>query len=136
MAELRKSAKETDARRRAREKAAQFRELQDTLEQLATDYLVAVDSIEEANDETERSIAKLRAQAKQMGQKARKDADHIVVRMVEAGANAPEVATRLGVQVRDIKRVMKATPATQSAPASGAQEASVDVAPDEDGTGE
>jgi hypothetical protein len=135
MAELRKSARETDARRRARDKAAQFRELQDTLEQLATDYFVAVDSIEEANDETERSIAKLRARAKQMGQKARTDADHIVARMVEAGASAPEVATRLGVQVRDIKRVIKATPATP-ATASSAYEASADVAPDQDGAGE
>ena len=111
MAEPRKSAKQTDARRRAREKAAQFRELQDTLEQLATDYFVAVDSVDETNEETEREIAKLREQAEQQTQKARHEADRVIVRMVAAGASAAEVAARLGVTPREVRRATKGTPA-------------------------
>jgi hypothetical protein len=114
MAELRKSAKQTDARRRAREKAAQFRELQDTLEQLATDYFVAIDSIEETNEEAEREIAKLRERAEKQSQKSRDEADRLIVKMMNAGANPVEVAARLGVTVRDVKRTSKArqAPAT------------------------
>lgn len=136
MAELRKSAKQTDARRRAREKAAQFRELQDTLEQLATDYFVATDSIEETNEEVEREIAKLRERAEKQSQKSRDEADRVIVRMVDAGASTSEVAARLGVQMRDVRRVTKATPAPDSSPASRGHEASTDETSDEDGAGE
>jgi DNA-directed RNA polymerase specialized sigma24 family protein len=110
MAEPRKSAKQTDARRRAREKAAQFRELQDTLEQLATDYFVAVDSVDETNEEAEREIAKIRKRAEQQTLKARDVADEVIVRMVAAGASAAEVAARLGVTSREVKKATKGTP--------------------------
>jgi len=115
MTEQRKSAKQTDARRRARDKAAKFRELQDTLEQLATDYFVAVDSVEDTNEETEREIAKLRERAAKQTQKARDDADQVIVRMVGAGASAAEVADRLGVTVREVRKASKGAPT----PASG-----------------
>lgn len=111
MTEQRKSAKQTDARRRARDKAAKFRELQDTLEQLATDYFVAVDSVEDTNEETEREIAKLRERAAKQTQKARDDADQVIVRMVDAGASPAEVADRLGVTVREVKKASKSAPA-------------------------
>ena len=114
MADPRKSAKQTDARRRAREKAAQFRELQDKLEQLATDYFVSVDSVEETNEETEREIAKLRERAEQQTQKARDEADQVIVRMVAAGASAAEVAERLGVTPREVKKATKGTSAPTS----------------------
>lgn len=120
MAEVRKSAKQTDARRRAREKAAQFRELQDTLEQLATDYFVAVDSVDEANEEAEREIAKIRKRAEQQTQKARDVADQVIVRMVTAGASAAEVAARLGVTSREVKKATKGTPAPVPADALSA----------------
>jgi predicted transcriptional regulator len=136
MAELRKSAKQTDARRRAREKAAQFRELQDTLEQLATDYFVATDSIDETNEEVERELAKLRERAEKQSQKSRDEADRVIVRMVGAGASVSEVAARLGVQVRDVRRVTKATSAPDSSPASRGHEASGDETTGEDGAGE
>jgi len=136
MAELRKSAKQTDARRRAREKAAQFRELQDTLEQLATDYFVAIDSVEETNEEAEREIAKLRERAEKQSQKSRDEADRVIIRMIGAGASVGEVAERLGVQVRDVKRVAKATPALDSSPASRGHEASGDKTVGGDGAGE
>lgn len=120
MAEPRKSAKQTDARRRAREKAAQFRELQDTLEQLATDYFVAVDSVDETNEETEREIAKLRERAEQQTQKARDEAEQVIVRMVAAGASAAEVAARLGVTPREVKKATKGAPAPTAASSADA----------------
>ena len=134
MAELRKSAKQTDARRRAREKAAQFRERQDTLEQLATDYFVAVDSIEETNQEAEREIAKLRERAEKQSQKSRDEADRVIVRMVDAGASTTEVAARLGVQVRDIKKATKARPAP-TAPDSSSSTTGEAVSRGKDGDG-
>ncbi|MCJ0700265.1 hypothetical protein FRIG_03800 [Frigoribacterium faeni] len=107
MAEPRKATKQTNARRRARERAAQFRELQDTLEQLAVDYFVTVDSVDETNAETEREIAKLRERAEKNTQKARDEAARVIVRMVEAGAKPDEVAERLGVTVREVKKATR-----------------------------
>ncbi|QIS40484.1 hypothetical protein GW571_14595 (plasmid) [Clavibacter capsici] len=112
MAELRKSAKQTDARRRAREMAAQFRELQDKLEQLAADYIVAIDSVEATNDETEREIAKLRERAEQQTRKARDDAEQVIARMIDAGASPAEVAARLGITTREVKKATRATPSS------------------------
>ena len=112
MTEPRKATKQTDARRRARERAAQFRELQDTLEQLAVDYFVSVDSVDETNAETEREIAKLRERAEKNTQKARDEAARVIVRMVEAGAKPDEVAERLGVTVREVKKATKEATST------------------------
>ena len=112
MTEPRKATKQTDARRRARERAAQFRELQDTLEQLAVDYFVSVDSVDETNAETEREIAKLRERAEKQTQKARDEAARVIVRMVEAGAKPDEVAERLGVTVREVRKATKEATST------------------------
>lgn len=127
MAELRKSAKQTDARRRAREKAAQFRELQDTLEQHAVDYFVAIDSVDATNEETEREIEKLRDRAASKTREARDTADRIIGRMIDAGANATEVAARLGVSVREVKKATKSDPAPAPAAESHATTDSVDT---------
>ncbi|WP_316295655.1 hypothetical protein [Clavibacter michiganensis] len=112
MAELRKSAKQTDARRRAREMAAQFRELQDKLEHLAADYFVAIDSMDATNDETEREIAKLRERAEQQTRKARDDAEKVIARMLDAGASPAEVAARLGITAREVKKATRTAPAS------------------------
>jgi len=53
----------------------------------------------------------LQERAEKKSQKARDEADRVIVRMVDAGASATEVAARLGVQVRDIKKATKARPA-------------------------
>lgn len=124
MAEPRKSTKQTDARRRAREKAAQFRELQDKLEQLATDYFVFNDSVDETNVEAEREIAKLRERAEKQTMKARDDAARVIVRMVDAGAKPDEVASRLGLTVREVRRAIKeaAGPTSESTSAPSAMD--------------
>lgn len=63
MADVRKSAKQTAARTRAREKAAEFRAKQDKLEQLTTDYFIATDSLEEIQASTQKEIAAVHERA-------------------------------------------------------------------------
>jgi len=104
MAEVRKSAKQTEARRRAREKAAEFRERQDKLEQLAVDYFVAADSLDEIDAATEKEIAAVRARAEKQSADARSEADAVMQRMLALGITRAEVASRLGVALRDVKK--------------------------------
>jgi hypothetical protein len=118
MAEPRKSAKQTAARQRAREGAAQFRELQDKLEEFAAEYFIAVDVVEEMGSETEREIAKIRERAErdiaQLRQKserqteaARTEAELIIGRMLDAGSSYPEVAARLGIPVKEVRKAAR-----------------------------
>ena len=104
MAEVRKSAKQTEARRRAREKAAEFREQQDKLEQLAVDYFVAADSLDEIDAATEKEIAAVRARAEKQSADARAEAESVMQKMLALGITRAEVASRLGVAVRDVKK--------------------------------
>lgn len=104
MAEVRKSAKQTEARRRAREKAAEFRARQDKLEQLAVDYFVAADSLDEIDAAAEKEIAAVRARAEKQSADARASAEGVMQRMLALGITRAEVAERLGVSVRDVKK--------------------------------
>ena len=104
MAEVRKSAKQTEARRRAREKAAEFRDQQDKLEQLAVDYFVAADSLDEIDNSTEKEVAAVRARAEKQSADARADAEAVMQKMLALGISRAEVASRLGVAVRDVKK--------------------------------
>jgi hypothetical protein len=104
MAEVRKSAKQTEARRRARERAAEFREQQDRLEHLAVDYFVAADSLDEIAAATEKEVAAVRARAEKQSADARAEAESVMQKMLALGVTRAEVASRLGVAVRDIKK--------------------------------
>ena len=104
MTEVRKSAKQTEARRRAREKAAEFRERQDKLEQLAVDYFVAADSLDEIGAATEKEIAAVRARAEKQSADARAEAEAVMQKMLALGITRAEVASRLGVALRDVKK--------------------------------
>ncbi|WIE56320.1 hypothetical protein [Curtobacterium sp. MCBD17_003] len=104
MAEVRKSAKQTEARRRAREKAAEFRARQDKLEQLAVDYFVAADTLDDIDEAMEKEIAAVRAFAEQQRSTARRNADDVMQKMLGLGITRAEVAERLGVSVRDVKK--------------------------------
>lgn len=104
MAEVRKSAKQTEARRRARERAAEFRARQDKLEQLAVDYFVAAESLDEIDAAAEKEIAAVRARAEKQSAEARASAEDVMQRMLTLGITRAEVAERLGVSVRDVKK--------------------------------
>lgn len=108
MAEARKSAKLTAARQLAREKSAQFREREDKLESLAVDYFTYVDQVEEVNALAEKEIVRIRAQAERNTADRRASAAATIAAMLAAGASRAEVAGRLGIAARDVKRAVPA----------------------------
>ena len=105
MADVRKSAKQTAARTRAREKAAEFRAKQDKLEQLATDYFVATDSLEEIEVSAQKELSAVRERAAKRSAAARANADALIASMLALGTPRGEVADRLGIPTRDIKKL-------------------------------
>ena len=109
MSEPRNSTKQVTARQRAREKAAQFRETQDKLEQLAVDYFVATDSIEDIHTGVEKEIAAARERGKKQSAAAHAKATAVIAAMLDLGTPRSEVAGRLGIATRDVR---KAAPAT------------------------
>lgn len=108
MAEARKSAKLTAARQLAREKSAQFREREDKLESLAVDYFTFVEQIEDVNDLAEKEIVRIRKQAEKNTADRRASAARIIPAMLATGASRAEVAGRLGIATRDVKRAAPA----------------------------
>jgi hypothetical protein len=122
MAEVRKSAKLTAARQLARTNAAQFREREDKLEALAVDYFTYVEQVEDVNALAEKEIVRIRQQAEKNTADRRASAARIIPAMLAAGASRAEVAGRLGIAVRDVKRAMPTSsiPAKTSAKNSAA----------------
>ena len=104
MAEVRKSATQAAARKRAREKAAAFREKQDKLEQFAVDYFVATDGLESISAEVEKELAAVRARGEKRLATARTEADEVIAAMLDFGVSRNEVADRLGITTRDVKK--------------------------------
>jgi hypothetical protein len=104
VAELRKSAKQSAARDRAREKAAQFRQREDTLESLAVDYFTSIEQVEKVNAAAEKEIARIREQAARNIAQREKSAAVAVVAMLSTGASRAEVSARLGLTVKEVRR--------------------------------
>lgn len=108
MAEVRKSGKQAAARKAARdravERAAEFRRRQEQLEEFAAEYFVAVDAVDGINEDAEAQIAKIRETATAQAAKARAEADMIVQKMLDTKVTREEVAERLGIPLRDVKR--------------------------------
>lgn len=108
MAENRKSAKQTAARKAAREQAAQraaeFRRRQEQLEELAVEYFVAVDAVAGIEAAAEERIAAIRAETEQQVEASRAVAADIIGQMLDTKVTRDEVAERLGLHVREVKR--------------------------------
>ncbi|GAA4687290.1 hypothetical protein [Frondihabitans cladoniiphilus] len=124
MAEVRKSGKQTAARQRAREKAAEFREKQDKLEELATDYFVTADSIADIQASIDKEIDAVRKRGEKVTEEARAKAQAVIASMLDLGVPRNEVADRLGLTTREVKKpaIRKATahtpPPAELAPSS------------------
>lgn len=104
MAEVRKSSKQTAARSRAREKAAEFRAKEDQLEQFATDYFLATDSLDDIDTAAQAEIAAIQDRAAKQSTAARTAAVAVITSMLELGTPKAEVADRLGLALRDVKK--------------------------------
>jgi hypothetical protein len=106
MAEVRKSATQAAARKRAREKAATFREKQDQLEQLAADYFVAIDTALDIRNTAEEEILRIRARVEKEAQAVLDGADRIICQMLDLGTPKAEVIGRLGIANRHIRHAL------------------------------
>lgn len=114
MAENRKSATQAAARKAARERAAEraadFRRRQEHLEELAAEYFVAVDAVESIEVAAEERIAAIRAETAKKIEASRAEASAIVGRMLDTKVTRDEVAERLGIPVREVRRAQKTVP--------------------------
>lgn len=104
MAEMRNSAKQSTARARAREKAAEFRTRQDQLEQLATDYFVATGSLEEIHAAAHKEMMAVEERAAHQSAAVQAQAAAAIEAMLILGAPRTEIAQRLGIPVREVKK--------------------------------
>lgn len=104
MAEPRKSTIQTEARRRAREKATEFRAREDKLEAFAVDFFVAQAAVEAVDVQLELDIAALRERADAETAKARAEADAAVLAMLTLGVSRAEIAARLGIPTRAVPK--------------------------------
>ena len=104
MSTPRKATTQSEARRRAREAAASFRERETKLEQFAVDYFLHADAIEKIRDEADREIARIEERAEENAWTAQRAAAAVIVSMTELGVARSEVAARLGITTRDVKR--------------------------------
>lgn len=104
MAEPRKSSKSVAARQRARARAAEFRAVQDRLEELATSYFIAQDEKDEISESVAREIAQVHARAEVRLAEVERAAADAIAAMLELGVKRPEIASRLGISTRDVKR--------------------------------
>ncbi|XWX59819.1 hypothetical protein ABUV18_03042 (plasmid) [Clavibacter nebraskensis] len=122
MSEVRKPGKAAAARKAARERAteqaAEFRRREAALEELAVDYFVAVDAIDEIEAETARQIAEIRTRADTETSTARSEATNVMTRMLAEGITRSEVAKRLGIAVRDVAKAPAGSGGT-AAPSAG-----------------
>lgn len=122
MAQVRTSGKQAAARKAARERAveraAEFRRRQEQLEELAAEYFVAADAVDVINEDAEERIQKIRDEAAVAVAEAEQRAQEIIGRMLDTKVTRDEVAERLGIPVRDVKRRKPVTD-TGSGPEAG-----------------
>lgn len=108
MAQVRTSGKQAAARKAARERAveqaAQFRRRQEQLEELAAEYFVAADAVDGINEDAESRIQQIRDEAAAAVAEAEQQAQAIIGRMLDTKVTRDEVAERLGISVREVKR--------------------------------
>ncbi|MFL0360899.1 hypothetical protein [Curtobacterium flaccumfaciens] len=119
MAQVRTSGKQAAARKAARERAveraAEFRRRQEQLEELAAEYFVAADAVDGINEDAEARIQKIRDEAATAIADAEQQARTIIGRMLDTKVTRDEVAERLGIPVREVKRSKPVAAAASSA---------------------
>lgn len=131
MAQVRTSGKQAAARKAARERAveraAEFRRRQEQLEELAAEYFVAADAVDGINEDAEARIQKIRDEAAAAVVEAEQRSQTIIGRMLDTKVTRDEVAERLGISVRDVKRAKtKAAPAAETSSDDVTDEAQAD----------
>ncbi|MWV75926.1 hypothetical protein SAMN06295924_11916 [Rathayibacter rathayi NCPPB 2980 = VKM Ac-1601] len=127
-----KTAGAVDARAKARERAAAFRERETKLEGLAVNYFTAADRIDAIDVELEESIAKLRERAAERAASAREEANAAIAGMAALSVPAAEIAQRLDLPASAVRAAIRS--AAGSDPTAGAGE-QTEPEPESDGVG-
>lgn len=113
---VRRSAKLTDARKKARERAAAQIEREESLLSLAEDFIVAEEElgsieaslenqIDKINERAERERERARDAATKNGEDLRATQARVANAMVELGAKPTDVAARLGVSPGELRKL-------------------------------
>ncbi|KQQ18763.1 hypothetical protein ASF48_17755 [Rathayibacter sp. Leaf299] len=105
---LTKSAGAVDAKAKARERAAAFRDREAKLETLAVDYFTASDRIDTINSDLEETIVKLRERAADKAASERADLNAAIAGMAALDVSASEIAERLDLTVSMVRAALRA----------------------------
>ncbi|QYF74007.1 hypothetical protein [Cryobacterium sp. PAMC25264] len=82
------------------------------------DYFAYMEQIGDVNEFAGKEVARIRAQTEAYTADRRRSADAAIAQMVAAGAACAEVAGRLGIATRDVKRAAP-TPASPAKTGAG-----------------
>lgn len=113
---VRRSAKLTEARKKARERAATQIEREESLLTLAEKFIVAEEELDTIDDSLQDQIRKIDERAEKDRERARESAKtngedlkaaqaSVADEMVELGAKPADVAARLGISVGELRKL-------------------------------
>lgn len=114
MATRTKTAGAVDARAKARERAAAFRERETKLEGFAVDYFTAADRIAAIDVDLEEAIVKLRKRAIDKAASARADVNAAIASMSVLDVPAVEIAERLDLTVSAVRAAIRSASDTST----------------------
>jgi predicted phage gp36 major capsid-like protein len=104
----RKSSTALAAREKARARAEEMTRRNEELIELAAEFFVQDDRINEIDEDAEKKIADLRAQTEKRKTAARREAASIAQRMMATGESKKSVAERLGLSAAELRSYEKA----------------------------
>lgn len=110
MAERRtKTANQIDARKKAREHAAAFRDREEKLEGFAVDYFTAADKIDAIDADLDEAITKLRERAAERATAVRGEVNAAIAGMAALSVPAAEIAQRLDLPASAVRTALRST---------------------------
>lgn len=134
MAAPRKSAVALAARERARAQAEEITRRNEELIELAAEFFVQDDKLNEIDADLEKRIQELRDKAEEKRESANAEAGSVVQRMIDTGESKKSVADRLGLTPAELKKFLPVPAQVPSAPAdSGAVVEPADDSKDDSG---
>ncbi|NQX29860.1 hypothetical protein HQQ81_21135 [Microbacteriaceae bacterium VKM Ac-2854] len=131
MAVRTKTAGAVDARAKARERAAAFREREAKLESFAVDYFTSADKIDAIEVDLEESIVKLRKRAAERAASARDEVNAAIAGMAALSVPAVEIAERLDLPVNAVRAALRSAADTGESVGDEAEQPEADDASDE-----
>lgn len=127
---VRRSAKLTEARKKARERAAAQIEREESLLKMAEEFIVAEEQLDAIDGDLDSQIAKIDERAERDRQRARDTAEKsgedlrlsqaiVAEQMIAVGTKPTEVASRLGISAGVLKKLRALPSSGEVAEAAG-----------------